>query len=91
MVEAYIQRIIAHHTTPREAGLVFRQTRPKLAVYTHVVMLSSEKVPASQIGEIVSETRQTYDGPLLVGEDLMSFEIGETITVRRHSPATGSR
>jgi ribonuclease Z len=91
MAEAYIQRIIAHHTTPREAGLVFRQTRPKLAVYTHIVMLSSEKVPASQIDEIVSETRQTYDGPLLVGEDLMSFEIGETITVRRHSPATGSR
>jgi ribonuclease Z len=91
MAEAYIQRIIAHHTTPREAGLVFRQTRPKLAVYTHVVMLGSEKVAASQIDEIVSETRQTYDGPLQVGEDLMSFEIGETITVRRHSPATGSR
>jgi ribonuclease Z len=91
MAEAYIQRIIAHHTTPREAGLVFRQTRPKLAVFTHIVMLGSEKVPASEIDEIVSETRQIYDGPLEVGEDLMSFEIGETITVRRLSPETGSR
>jgi ribonuclease Z len=91
MAEAYIQRIIAHHTTPREAGLVFRQTRPKLAVYTHIVMLGSEKVLASEIDEIVNETRQTYDGPLQVGEDLMSFEIGENITVRRLSPETGSR
>jgi ribonuclease Z len=91
MMEAYIQRIIAHHTTPREAGLVFRQTRPKLAVFTHIVLLGSEKVPASEIDEIVSETRQIYDGPLEVGEDLMSFEIGETITVRRLSPETGSR
>jgi ribonuclease Z len=91
MMEAYIQRIIAHHTTPREAGLVFRQTRPKLAVFTHIVLLGSEKVPPSEIDEIVSETRQIYDGPLEVGEDLMSFEIGETITVRRLSPETGSR
>jgi ribonuclease Z len=91
MAEAYIQRIIAHHTTPREAGLVFRQTRPRLAVFTHIVLLGSEKVPASEIDEIVCETRQTYDGPLQVGEDLMSFEIGETITVRRLSPETGSR
>jgi ribonuclease Z len=91
MAEAYIQRIIAHHTTPREAGLVFRQTRPKLAVFTHIVLLGSEKVPASEIDEIVCETRQTYDGPLQVGEDLMSFEIGETITVRRLLPETGSR
>lgn len=91
MAEAYIQRIIAHHTTPREAGLVFRQTRPKLAVFTHIVLLGSEKVPASEIADIVNETRQTYDGRLQVGEDLMSFEIGETITVRRLSPETGSR
>jgi hypothetical protein len=31
-----------------------------------------------------TETRQTYSGPLAVGEDLMAFEIGETVTVRRY-------
>ncbi len=25
----------------------------------------------------------TYDGPVQIGEDLMAFDIGETITVRR--------
>jgi hypothetical protein len=27
----------------------------------------------------MAETRQTYSGPLPIGEDLMSFEIGETV------------
>jgi ribonuclease Z len=35
------------------------------------------------IDDIVAETRETYDGPLAVGEDLMAFEIGETVSVRR--------
>ena len=29
MREAYIQRIVAHHVTPREAGRVFAQAKPK--------------------------------------------------------------
>ena len=81
--EAYIQRILAHHTTPREAGMVFAQTRPKLAVYTHLVMLVSDKVAPPAIDDIVRETRTTYDGPLEVGEDLMRLEIGDTVAVRR--------
>jgi len=83
MSEAYIQRIMAHHTTAREAGMVFARTRPKLAAYTHLVFLANERVPAATLADLVAETRQTYDGPLEVGEDLMSFEIGEVVTVRR--------
>ena len=84
MKEAYVQRIIGHHTTPRDAGRVFAQTRPKLAAFTHVVQLGSNAIPPPTIDDIVAETRQTYDGPLEVGEDLMAFEIGETVTVQRH-------
>jgi ribonuclease Z len=81
-----VQRIIAHHTTPREAGLVFSKTKAKMAVYTHIVLQSTEKFPEPTLDEVVAETRQTYSGPLTVGEDLMSFEIGESITVRRYKP-----
>jgi ribonuclease Z len=83
MAETYVQRIIAHHTTPREAGKVFALTGPKLAAYTHIVMIRDEKTPPVTVEELIAETRQTYEGPLEVGEDLMSFEIGETVTVRR--------
>jgi ribonuclease Z len=84
MSNAYIQRIMGHHTTPREAGMVFEQTKPKLAAYTHLVFLASPQIPPASVAELVAQTRQTYRGPLEVGEDLMCFEIGETITVRTH-------
>ena len=83
MKEARIQRIIGHHTTPSEAGRVFARTKPKLAAYTHLVLLGTETILSPTIAEIVAETRQTYGGPLVVGEDLMAFEIGDTVSVRR--------
>jgi ribonuclease Z len=70
------QRISAHHTSPHEAGLVFERAHPKLAVYIHIVRLSSPDIPEPSLAEIVAETRQTYQGPLVVGEDLMTFNIG---------------
>ena len=82
----FVQRVIAHHTSPREAGQVFAQAKPKMAAYTHLVLIASDKVPPPTVESIVAETRQTYGGPLEVGEDLMSFEIGETVTVRRRKP-----
>ena len=81
-----MQRIIAHHTTPKEAGMVFSKAKPKLAVYTHIVLLSNAQVPEPTLDDLVAETRQTYSGPLEVGEDLTSFEIGDTVTVHRFKP-----
>jgi ribonuclease Z len=81
--DAHIQRIVNHHTSPQDAGRVFAQTRPKLAAFTHLVMLASETVSAPTVDELLAATRETYAGPLEVGEDLMSFEIGDTVNVRR--------
>jgi ribonuclease Z len=84
MTQAFMQRIIAHHTTPREAGLVFSRTSPKLAVYTHLVLPASDTVLPATVADLIAETRTTYSGPLEIGEDLMSFEIdAAAITVRR--------
>src|SRR5262249_35615327 len=91
MSDAYIRRIMAHHTTAREAGMLFEQTRPKLAAYTHLAFLSSPGILPASIADLIAETRQTYRGPLEVGEDLMCFEIGETVTVRRFGPAGNAR
>jgi ribonuclease Z len=87
MSEPHIQRIMAHHTTAREAGLVFSRTEPKLAAYTHLVFLASSTVPAASLDDLIAETRLTYPGPLVLGEDLMCFEIGEVVSVRRHPDA----
>jgi ribonuclease Z len=77
----FAQKILAHHTSPHDVGRVFTQAKPKLAVYTHIVMLSNEKIPEPTLADIEAETRETYAGPLVFGEDLMAFEVGDTVTV----------
>lgn len=37
----------------------------------------------ARAGTIVQQTRKTYDGPLVLGEDLMQFDISETVTMSR--------
>lgn len=74
-------RILGHHTLPAEAGRVFAKVRPKMAVFSHIVLLSTKDVPEPSLNDLVAETRSTYDGPLTVGEDLISFTIGDGVTV----------
>ena len=86
MLNPATQRIIAHHTTPKEAGIVFARAKPKLAVYTHVALFGNERSAEPSLNNLVAETRQTYSGPLEVGKDLTSFEIGDTVTVHHFKP-----
>jgi len=69
------KKIIEHHTTPSQAGLIFTQVKPKLAVYSHIV--------PPDVPDVIPHTRKTYSGPLELGEDLMSIEIGDTVVVHR--------
>ena len=73
-----VQRVIAHHTSPQEAGIVFTRAHPKLAIYTHFTLLARPQVPAVKITEVIAQTRETYAGPLEAGEDLMTVEIDES-------------
>jgi len=73
----FFRAVINHHTAPADAGRIFAEVRPKLAVYTHIVLLSNKDNPEPTIDDVLQETRKTYDGPLAVGTDLMSFDIGE--------------
>jgi ribonuclease Z len=67
--------ILAHHTQPHEAAVVFNRVKPKLAVFYHFVLLGTPRIPAVTEKEVFDMTRKTYDGPLLIGEDLMAFRI----------------
>ena len=70
-----LQAIVGHHTTAELAGTIFTQVKPKLAVYSHIVPGDST--------DLVPLTRKTYSGPLEVGEDLMTLEIGQDVVVHR--------
>ena len=67
--------IMAHHTSPEEAGTLFTRVKPKLAVYYHFVLLGTPVVPSVTEKEVFDLTRKTYSGPLLIGEDLMAFRL----------------
>ena len=36
--------------------------------------------------QVIEMTRETYSGPLQAGEDLMRFEVGDTVEVIPFSP-----
>ena len=78
-----IQLILDHHTSPEEAGIVFDRVGPRLAVYSHFVLLSSPDVPEVSMDELLRRTRTEYAGPLEAGDDLMRLEIGDTVNVQR--------
>ena len=74
------RRVMAHHISPEKAGEVFARVKPRLAVYSHIVLLG----PVSD-SEIIPRTRQTYSGRVALGEDLMEMDVGDEISIR--SPA----
>src|SRR5919108_31724 len=67
------QSVIAHHVTPEQAGEVFAKTKPRLAIYSHIVQ------PDAGEQDLIPPTRKNYSGPVEVGEDLMVIEVGDTI------------
>jgi ribonuclease Z len=76
-----IKSIIEHHVTPEQAGEVFAKAKPRLAVYSHIVL------PTATADDLVPGTRKNYHGPLEVGEDLMVIEVGNEVVVKRPSRA----
>ncbi|MEE2760078.1 MAG: MBL fold metallo-hydrolase [Pseudomonadota bacterium] len=63
----------AHHTSPKQAGEVFRRAAPKLAVFSHIVF---GRRNAKTLIRLTG-----YDGRLVVGEDGMRIEVGEEVKV----------
>lgn len=70
-------RIIAHHTQPADVGRIFDIAQPDTAVLYHLGYLGNKQVPAPTEEEVVDGVRSTYDGTLVVGQDLMRFNISD--------------
>lgn len=78
------QVILAHHTKPEEAGVIFARTNPKLAVFYHFSLLGTLQVKPMTVQEVVDLARKNYSGPIVAGEDLMVFHLGqEGVTISK--------
>src|SRR5687767_14808107 len=81
------RRITGIHTSPEDAGKIFDRLKPRLAVYYHIVLLTTDpSISAPTVQELIPRTRTTYSGPLEIGEDLMTILIGDSVDVRRSPP-----
>src|SRR4051794_5974246 len=75
LTEWQMQKVMDHHTKTEEAAAVFTKVKPKLAVYSHIVPPNAT--------DLLADTRKSYSGPVEVGEDLMSIEIGDKVEVHK--------
>ena len=65
-------------SAPDQAATLFTQVNPKLALYTSVA-------PEAASG-LIALTRKTYSGPLEVGDDLMTIDLGEQVEFHHPTP-----
>ncbi len=82
--KANLDRIARNHTLPEQAGKVFAAVRPRLAIFTHLLLLGDAKVE-----DIIPAARTNYDGPLQIGEDLMQIDIGKEVQIKQFVPEAG--
>ncbi len=67
---------VLHHTRPAELARVLTATSPRLAVLTHLVLVGDYDP-----GQLVPEIQRDWNGPVVLGSDLMRIHVGKEITV----------
>jgi len=65
------------HTVPEKAAQVFSVVKPRLALYTHVLLLGK-----ASDDDVMSATHKLYTGRVQMGRDLTEITIGNDIEVR---------
>lgn len=68
---------IGSHTSFAEAGEVFRQVNPGLAVFAHATSMTPNSM---------ARTRESFSGRVIDGTDMMTIQIGESIDVYPYTP-----
>lgn len=71
-----LQKVMSYHTTPMQAAQVFSETKPRLAVYNHVLLFGVEE------GDVIQRTHKGYPGDVVMGRDLMKIKVGDKIVVQ---------
>jgi ribonuclease Z len=75
-------------TTPEQAAQIFSKAMPRLAVFSHIV--KKELPGAAGDAVVIQRTRQAgYSGPLQMGLDRMTVEVGDDIKVLPPRPIDG--
>jgi len=70
-----LQKIQRYHTNIEQIVKVLNSTKPRSAVLTHIILVGKNEEA------VLKNIQDQYDGDIIMGEDLISFEIGSKIKV----------
>src|SRR5258708_8587630 len=65
-----MQRIIAHHTTPKEAGVSFSHAQTKRAVSSPFILLRNQQIAEPSLHDLAAHTPRNYDSSLHAGGNI---------------------
>lgn len=84
----YVQHFYEYLASPEMVGRILNEVRPRAAVFSHISLYSRAAIPRATEDELLSRVRAIYDGPLVIGQDLMSFSIGSNgVVAEPYTPA----
>jgi ribonuclease Z len=69
------QAVMNHHTSPEEAGVIFSNTKPRLAVFSHLVDLMADQSDATMVRETLRRVKTNWSGKTIIGDDLMRISV----------------
>lgn len=78
----YINRFYEYLANPEMAGRILTETRPRDAVFSHISLYSKGAIGRATEEEINDRLRAGYDGPFVIGQDLMRFTLTSQGVVR---------
>ena len=70
-----MQKVEKYHSSPKQAGQILAQIKPKLGILVHMLKLG---VTEEQVLEALGKH---YEGKVRIGEDLMAVDIGDSVYV----------
>ena len=75
---AFVNRFYDYLASPETVGRILNEVRPRQAAFSHISLYSRPdlSIPRPGTEELTSRVHAIYDGPFIVGEDLMAFRIG---------------
>jgi ribonuclease Z len=83
----FVRRFYDYLANPETVAKVLSETRPRDAVFSHISLYSQADIPPATDDELSARVRAGYDGPFVIGQDLMTFTIGDKgVTREPYSP-----
>ena len=73
----YVNHFYSFLANPEVVGKIFSDIKPNFAILSHISLYSKGAIPRPTEQELSSRIAAIYPGPVVIGQDLMQFTIGD--------------